>query len=194
MADETNRRSFLQLAIFGIGGAFSALLGVPIVAYVLDPRHRKGGNSDFKLVEGIRLDELERGKPAQGVVRDTRTDAWNLYPNDVVGRVWVVKVGERPAALNSQAQKDAFLLVFTTICPHLGCSVNLNGAGTGFQCPCHGAAFDHHGSKLEVEGHSNPANRPMDMLEWQIDELDPERILVKYENFEPSIAEKKKVG
>src|SRR5439155_17617809 len=97
MEPDPDRRSFLSFAIFGLGAIFSAILGVPIVAYLLDPRHRKGTESSFKLVEGIKLDELVKDSPKQGVIRDTRVDGWTLYPNDVIGRVWVVQVGDRPA-------------------------------------------------------------------------------------------------
>jgi menaquinol-cytochrome c reductase iron-sulfur subunit len=189
MAPETSRRCFLSWALFGLGGIFSAILGVPIVCYAIDPRHRKGKQSDFKLVEGIRLDELEENKPIQGVIRDTRRDGWILYPNDVVGRVWVILRGPRPANLESQEDKDKYLLVFTTICPHLGCSVNLNSSGDGFLCPCHKAAFAVDGAKNDAD--SNPAGRGMDTLEWQIDPANPERIKVRYQNFASSIKEKK---
>jgi Rieske Fe-S protein len=197
MAQETDRRSFLGWATIGLGAIFSAVFGAPIVAYVLDPRHRKGPKSDFKLVEGIKLDELDVGRPPrQGVVRDTRTDGWTLYPNDVIGRVWVVQIGARPAnpAAATAAEKAAYLVVFTTICPHLGCSVNVDSAGTGFACPCHNATF-----KLpdgERATAANPALRGMDTLEWEFDDADPDfnRIRVKYLNFETSKEEKKPIG
>jgi Rieske Fe-S protein len=196
MDQQPDRRSFLSFAIFGIGAVFSAIIGVPIACYVLDPRHRKGAGGDFKLVEGVNLADLRKeSTPKQGVIRDRRVDAWTLYPNDVIGRVWVVQVGDRPTdvANLTQAQKDAYLLVFTTICPHLGCSVNLNSEGHGFACPCHSATFKLDGDRATA---ANPALRGMDHLEWEFDEADPGHnlIKVKYENFVTSIAEKKKIG
>ncbi len=201
-----NRRTLLQFALFGIGAIFSTILGIPIVSYIIDPRNRTGPASSFKLVEGIKLDDLTVGVPRQGVLRDTRTDGWNLYPNDVLGRVWVVMQGPKPENLTTEAevvafnaktseQKAGYLLVFTTICPHLGCSVNLN-AGGSFTCPCHNASFGTNGSLVNLPDQPNPAARPLDTLEWKIDEKDPtfSRIEVKYQNFESSSAEKKVVG
>ena len=201
-----NRRTLLQFALFGIGGIFSAILGFPIVSYVIDPRNRTGPASNFKLVEGVKLDDLAISVPRQGVLRDTRTDGWNLYPNDVIGRVWVVMQGPKPAGLDTEAkviefnekpaaEKARYLVVFTTICPHLGCSINLNATGS-FTCPCHNAAFGTDGSLVNLPGQPNPAARPMDTLEWKIDEKDPtfSRIEVKYLNFQPSKAEKELVG
>jgi Rieske Fe-S protein len=203
MEQDTDRRSFLAWAIVGLGAIFSAIIGVPIVCFAMDPRHRKGPKSNFKLVDGIKLDELTLNSPKQGVISDTRIDGWTLYPNDVIGRVWVVPIAARPAGLSTreavenfnqdEAKKAAYLIVFTTICPHLGCSVNVAGAGAGFACPCHGATFTLSGARAHE---ANPAERGMDTLEWEIDAEDPDfnRIKVKYQNFVTSIKEKKPVG
>jgi Rieske Fe-S protein len=197
-----NRRSFLGFLIFGIGAIFSAILGVPIVLYFIDPRHRKGPASAMKIVDGVKLDELVVNTPAQGVVRDRRMDGWTLYPNDVIGRVWVMTMGPRPAGLNNKdavhafnrdaARKRAFLMVFSTICPHLGCSIN--AGGPAFTCPCHAATFNSDG-KRSVPA-SNPAQRGMDILDWEIDEDDPEfnRIMVTYKRYRANDAKKIPVG
>ena len=199
MTQEPHRRSFLSWAIFALGAVFSAILGIPVVCYTIDPRHRKNRQSQYKLVDGIVLEDLLVRSPRQGVIRDTRRDGWTLYPSDVVGRVWVVRVGDAPT-LRTDAEVDAYnadetrkknyLLVFTTICPHMGCSVNLDETGNEFACPCHNATFKVDGAKGDDPG--NPAPRGMDTLDWQIDKTDPKRnrILVKYQNFKASVAEK----
>jgi Rieske Fe-S protein len=196
---QPQRRSFLAFLIFGLGAIFNAILGVPIVCYILDPRHRKSPKSAMKLVEGVKLDDLQLNAPVQGVIRDTRVDGWTLYPSDVIGRVWVVLKQPVPwaaaadvAAFNEkkQADKDAFLLVFTTICPHLGCSVNLGGPA--FLCPCHSATFLFDGSQAVPA--TNPAKRGMDTLEWELDAADPKNIKVKYERFEALTATKTPTG
>lgn len=196
-----NRRSFLSFAIFGLGGIFSAILGIPIVCYFIDPRHRKGPASAMKLVDGVRLDELQVNQPVQGVVRDRRTDGWTLYPNDVIGRVWVVRKADRPANLTTKeaveafnadkARKDAYLAVFTTTCPHLGCSIN--AGGPGFSCPCHSATFNLNGTRAAA---GNPAQRGMDTLEWEIDVDDPDfnRIKVTYKRYRTNDPKKIPVG
>ncbi len=202
MDSEPNRRSILGWAVAGLNAIFAAVIGVPIICYAIDPRHRKGPKSELKLIDGVKLQELARNTPVQGVIRDRRVDGWTLYPNDVIGRVWVVQV-TRPtlttpsqvAAFNrlEMSEKEKFIIVFTTICPHLGCSVNLNNAGDGFACPCHAATFGLDGSRATE---ANPAKRGMDTLEWIIDADDPDinRILVKYQNFTTSIEEKKTTG
>lgn len=187
--DSSNRRSFLSFAIFGIGAIFSAILGFPITCYIIDPRNRKGPANAMKLVDGVKLSDLDLNKPVQGVVRDKRLDGWTLYPNDALGRVWVVQVGPKPANLAAMTdeQKKSYLQVFSTICPHLGCSVDLGP--TGFACPCHAATFNLDGKRSLA---SNPAKRGMDTLEWAIDTDDPDlnRILVTYKKYE-ALSDKK---
>jgi menaquinol-cytochrome c reductase iron-sulfur subunit len=190
MEADTDRRSFLGFLIVGLGAIFSAILGFPIVSYIVDARHRKAPRSEFKLVEGVNLGEVQPRAPVQGVLRDTRVDGWTLYPSDVLGRVWVVKLQELPANLpDAQAEKDRFLLVFTTICPHLGCSVNLGGPA--FACPCHAATFEIDGKRANAD---NPALRPMDTLEWKLDPDDPNRLHVKFQRFETLKEEKKPIA
>lgn len=195
MTETSDRRSFLGLAIVGLGAIFTAILGVPIVCYFLDPRNRKAPASSFRLLDGVKLDELAKNAPRQGVIRDTRVDGWTLYPNDVLGRVWVVQSGDRPdlstpaavEAFNAKpmSEKEKYLHVFTTICPHLGCSVNLDNSGHGFECPCHTAKFRLNGAMI-----SGPQKRGMDTLEWRVDANDPTRIEVAFKEFVASIEEK----
>ena len=168
-----NRRSLLKWATHGLGVLFAAALGVPAIAYLIDPRKRPAPQNDFRRV--ARLSELKEAVPYQVVIHDIRRDAWTLHPNDVIGRVWVVKLGEGDAAADYR--------VFTTVCPHLGCSVNFVEKGKLFICPCHGGTFELTGQRLEKPGFTNPAPRGMDQLECRRDPSDPQLIQVKYQNF-----------
>src|SRR6266849_6662574 len=100
------RRSFLRWAIYGLSALFSAVLGIPALFCLIDARNRPAARRGFRVVQGVKLTDLNDGKPRQGVIRDIRHDAWTLHPNDVIGRVWVVKRGND-------------LKAYTTICPHL---------------------------------------------------------------------------
>lgn len=183
MADK-ERRSFLRFATHALGGLFAAALGVPAACYLIDSRNRPAPQRGFRPVQGVRLADLRTNQPEQGVIRDTRQDAWTLHPNDVVGRVWVVKTGN----------DDASIRVFTTICPHLGCFINMNAdqsANPGFTCPCHSGKFQLNGA-LNLTAGQNPAPRGMDSLEWEKDATDPNLLLVKYENFIQGLAEKQR--
>ena len=187
-----SRRSLLQWATHGLGAIFAAILGFPVVCYLIDPLNRSGGVSGFRPVSGVRLSEVGDA-PVQGVIRNPRSDAWTRYPDDVVGRVWIHR--EKPGN-----EKDCFQ-VFTTTCPHLGCFVNCNPdqlENPGFTCPCHDGKFNLDGSrKPNTEIYSNPAPRGMDTLEFDVardpenpDPSNRDRLLVKFEFFKQATEEK----
>ena len=178
-APEPGRRSFLKLVTHLLGAAFGATLGVPALAYLVDPRNRPAPPGDFKTV--ARLSELKEGVPFEAVIRELRHDAWTLHPNDIVGRVWLIK------------QKDGSIKTFNTTCPHLGCSVNFEG--DKFVCPCHNGTFTIDGVRADPgAGRKNPAPRDMDSLEMKLAD-DPDNpkdkiVLVKFEVFKQGQAEK----
>jgi Rieske Fe-S protein len=163
------RRAFLKWATHGLGAVFATILGLPALAFLLDARQRPARTGQFKAV--AQLDDLTEGVPYQAVIREVRRDAWTLHPNDVIGRVWLIR-----------RDKDT-VDAFTTICPHLGCSVNFVEKDKLFICPCHGGTFDIAGQRQERPGLVNPAPRGMDRLECRRDPTDPQLIQVKYQNF-----------
>src|SRR5260221_5844949 len=174
----TGRRTFLKWATHGITAAFAATLGVPAAIYLLDPRNRPAPPGEFKTV--AKLSELRAGVPFEAIIHEVRQDAWTLHPNDIVGRVWLIRKGND-------------VTVFNTTCPHLGCSVNFEGEK--FVCPCHNATYTLDGVRTDPgAGRTNPAPRDMDSLEYKV-EPDPENpkdklILVKFQAFEQNKPEK----
>ena len=168
------RRAFLEWTIHGLGAIFAAVLGVPAALYLTDPRNRPARETGLRSV--ARLSDLTEGVPKEVVIRETRTDAWTLHPDDIVGRIWLVR---RPGD-----QVDAF----TTICPHLGCSIDWTG--DGFLCPCHGGRFDPAGRLRQPQQGSNPAPRDMDKLPLEKVPLPGENdfvIKVEYKRFKTSL-------
>ena len=83
------RRPFLQKVVHGMGALFGALVGIPAIAYLIDARNRPVPPGAFKKAADIK--DLKIGEPTQVVIRDVRQDAWTLHPNDVLGRVWLIR-------------------------------------------------------------------------------------------------------
>jgi menaquinol-cytochrome c reductase iron-sulfur subunit len=173
----TGRRSLLRWLIHGMGLIVAAILAIPAVAYLIDPRNRAGAGGAFKDVTKLSL--LPVGEPREFVIRATIRDAWNIRPNEVVGRVFLIR--------RNQDTNNPTVEAFTTICPHLGCSVAFTGdttpGQTAFQCPCHGGRFD-------VNGHVFPGNvapRNMDSLPVRVQPIpgdDADRMVqVEYMKF-----------
>ncbi len=183
------RRSLLEWLARAMGAACAAIVGVPTVRYLIDPlRRRPSEQRDFKRV--TRLDGLSTNIPREFAVRDIRQDAWTLYPEETIGRVWVVRRsdGTIPPA-------DAKVDVFATVCPHLGCAVQLDAAGKRFLCPCHKAGFRLSGERMNEKelGRKNPAPRDMDSLDCRIvqdDESQQWWVEVRFEKFKQGLTTK----
>jgi menaquinol-cytochrome c reductase iron-sulfur subunit len=181
----TGRRGFLRWAVHGLGAIVAVVVGAPALAYLLDPVVRwatkKGEGSDENFTDVAKLSELPlNGAPREFIVRETRRDGWTLYPEMIVGRVFLM----RQRSANGQEEIKAF----TTTCPHLGCSVNYTGNPTPdsvtFQCPCHGARFKLNGQRVDPE--HNVAPRNMDALAVRRKPDEPETIQVAYKNYRPN--------
>jgi menaquinol-cytochrome c reductase iron-sulfur subunit len=179
-AEGTGRRRFLKWLTHGLGAAFAATLGVPALLYLLDPRNRKPPSGDFRPV--AKLSELKDGQPVAFTIRESRRDAWTIHPSDIVGRVWLIRHGSDVTA-------------FTVTCPHLGCSINLEG--DRFVCPCHNGTFTLDGKRTDPgAGRRNPAPRDMDSLEVRLEPAvdDPKdqvvwvRFQVFYQNQQAKVA------
>jgi Rieske Fe-S protein len=184
------RRNFLRWAVHGLGAVFGAVLGFPAVVYLIDPRNRPARAPDMRPV--ARYSELSLRVPKEVVIRETRQDAWTLHPDEVVGRIWLVR-------LPDDAQGRPNVEVFTTTCPHLGCSIN--STGREFLCPCHGARYELTGRAIREEGGrriDNPAPRDMDSLKKELrpipGALGDYEILVEYQKFKAMTERKEPVG
>jgi Rieske Fe-S protein len=79
--------------------------------------------------------------------------------------VWLVRRTDE-----STPPEQAAVDVFATICPHLGCALQLDAAGKKFVCPCHKAGFRLSGERMAEKelGHKNPAPRNVDSLESRV--------------------------
>lgn len=184
-----NRRRLLQWLSGMIGAACAAVVAIPGVTYVFATVRRRDVNE--AVVRRVApLSVLRPGQAVALAITGSRRDAWTLYPEELIGRVWLVRrsADSTPAA---EAQVDAF----TTVCPHLGCEVQEAPGGKGFYCPCHKARFDQAGAPVSRQqlGQRNPAPRGMDSLECGVvqDESSGEWwVEVKYEKFEQGLTKK----
>jgi Rieske Fe-S protein len=79
-------------------------------------------------------------------------------------------------------------VIFSPICPHLGCYYNWNDAQNRFMCPCHGSQYTFDGTHV-----AGPAPRGLDPLPfreqtgaaevtWIVYQSNtPQRIVVSYQ-------------
>ena len=169
-ASAKGRRRFLVRAAAAILGALAAL--VPIASGLLvflGPLRRQKREGRF-----VRVAPLD-AVPADGVPRRfpiiaERTDAWNHYPAEPIGAVYLSRTS------------DGLLLALNVACPHAGCFVVYDSAGAQFRCPCHSSMFDVDGTRSDpIEA---PAPRSLDSLACEIRaEGSGKEIWVKFQNF-----------
>lgn len=174
------RRGFFATAFAYLVGLFC--LAVPTAAGVvtfLNPlrKKRQGGAPAGEFTRVANLDDLpEDGTPVRVPVLADRRDAWNYFPEQPVGAVWLRRT------------EEGQVLAFQGECPHLGCDITFVKAEGGqpgvFRCPCHeNPTFDLQGTLLQVDS-SSP--RDLDALDVKIENND---VLVKFQEFTPGISE-----
>ena len=177
--EEPRRDFFTQVAALATG----AFLGiVPLfagLAVFLDPlrkrtRRSEGGADEQGFLKVAPLDGLlQGGAPRRYEVIDDRTDAWNLFPREAVGAVYLVRPVDGPVR------------AFNVKCPHAGCSVDYKPESACYQCPCHDSSFK--SADGTIANPNSPSPRGLDELE--VVERDG-LVWVKYEEFQPGTSHK----
>lgn len=188
------RRDVLAWISRGLAAATAATVGVPGVQYVLGTlKPSPSESATFRRV--ARLADLPAARPLLVPVLGQKQDAWIRHADEVLGRVWLVR-REAPqtgvAASTADAGPSCEVQAFTSLCPHMGCQIQLRGPGASFVCPCHKATFGLDGARLSPQetGERNHAPRGMDRLESRVvrDEATGEWwVEVQYEKFVPGL-------
>jgi Rieske Fe-S protein len=141
------------------------------VVSLLNPLRQKSQAGKF-----LRLAALETlpddGTPRQFPVVMDRTDAWNRFPNEPVGAVFLRRIKQR-------------VLAFQVICPHAGCYVGYDEAKRQFYCPCHQARFALDGKR---DSDKCPSPRDLDTLEVEL--RGGNEVWVKYQTFRTGTPQK----
>ena len=173
---ERNRRSFMKNATIAIGGAMGVIAGVPLLRYVLHPVRRKIVTPPDSAIDVIAEADLVPGAaPVRlPIVANGVRDAWNNLNNVAIGACWVEK------------KTDGSISAFTSVCPHLGCSVSYSAESDDYQCPCHNSAFHRSGEKKG----QGPSKRGLDPLEVKVEKG---RVKVVYQRFRNDVSEREPV-
>jgi len=131
MEDESilSRRRFLSRVSLALGGLASAVVGIPILAYLLSPLLEQTPNDwrDVGLVENFRI-----GETVEVAYDDPSPLPWAGQTARTA--VWLRRSGE------------ADFTAFSVNCTHLGCPVNWRPDASLFLCPCHGGVYYADGS------------------------------------------------
>ena len=173
MSDEANippssddRRTFFKKVLaVAIGTLIVLVPSAAGITVLFDPLRRKSNKAEFLPVTNLDAlpdDDLPRSFQ---VVADRR-DAWNLYPAQRIGAVYLRRNKDKVTAFN-------------VVCPHLGCFVDAAPDGT-YKCPCHNSSFNKDGSL--IAGSVSP--RGLDELEIDQAALKQGLVKVRFQNFQ----------
>jgi menaquinol-cytochrome c reductase iron-sulfur subunit len=166
-----DRRSFLAM-LLGVGSVLvGALLGVPLLRFALFPLLRR--TTELKSSPVGDLSEFSSlTEPILRTIQIEQVDGWRKA------------VSEKAVYITKDQQGK--VLVLTSVCPHLGCTVPWNKEKKQFICPCHGGTFMPDGTRV-----SGPSLRGMDSLEASQQDG---KLMVKFQYFRQLVADKEVVG
>jgi menaquinol-cytochrome c reductase iron-sulfur subunit len=200
-SDEVSRRTFMANATIVIGGIVGVVLTVPIIGSLLPPKNASAGS--WAPLSAQELDALQKAtdKPVKMTFTLKFTDGY-LPEQSASEYVWGIKIdpakfrAARPDIFNQPGGKPNVpydvvslgFVVFSPICPHLGCYYNWSDAQNRFMCPCHGSQYTFDGTHV-----AGPAPRGLDPLPlreqsgtaevtWIVYQSNtPQRIVVSYQ-------------
>src|ERR1043165_8747563 len=173
MEGATTRRGLLGTVAAGLSALLGAALSVPFLAALASPARRDAApvRPAGGFLPVIALADLPRGVPKRVEITADDVDGWARQERRVLGAVWLIK----------HSRED--VKAYSTVCPHLGCSIN--AAPSGFACPCHTSAFSAQG---EVVG--GPSPRSMDPLEVKVEK---DTVMVRYARFRQGQARREEI-
>jgi Rieske Fe-S protein len=144
-----SRRDFVKLTTAAVGTFISAVIGLPAIAYLIEPSLKASGAAAW--IPLGKMDAYEIGKPSLATFTRSKVNGWEKTV-DSYG-VFVLRKSETE------------VLAFSNKCTHLSCRVNWNQDQQQYLCPCHDAHFDINGKIL-----AGPPPRPLDTFETKVED------------------------
>jgi menaquinol-cytochrome c reductase iron-sulfur subunit len=122
--EEITRRHFLERICLGLGGLCAAVLGIPLVGFIVSPLFRKTPRNWVSVGE---IGDFEVGKTVNVTIIDPSPLPWAGVTAKTA--VWLRRVN------------DQQFIAFSVNCTHMGCPVRWLPSAELFMCPCHGGVY-----------------------------------------------------
>lgn len=147
--NKLERKGFLGLATWAIGGLIGLGMGIPAVSYIIGPSLQKISDQEWIFLGPS--SKVELGTPT-------------LFKTTIQRQTgWVVTDEEVSTYLYTEEGRD--YIAFSNICTHLGCRVRWIEDQAQFFCPCHNAVFNRDGEVV-----SGPPPRALDRYEVKVED------------------------
>jgi Rieske Fe-S protein len=141
--NDLSRRDFIRVTTGIVGGLIAAAVGVPAIAYLLDPAFQAGAKEGWVPIGNVA--DMQVGKPYPFSFTRVQVNGWERTSTSRGG--FAIRRSEDPNDL----------LILNSRCTHLACTVNWHEETQSFLCPCHDAQFSMEGAVL-----GGPPPRPLD--------------------------------
>ena len=126
----TSRRGFLFTLGLALNGVAAALVGIPVIGYLVGPVRRRAEQAWISLGP---LQSFPAGQTRLATYENPFRVAWDGATANIP--CWVRRIdGER-------------FQIFAINCAHLGCPVRWFAQSRLFMCPCHGGVYYEDGSR-----------------------------------------------
>lgn len=135
MSEPVSRRNFIKGITAAVGGLIATVIGVPTIAYLIDPALREGAKEAWIPIG--KLENMEIGKPYPFSFTRVQVNGWERTATSHGG--FVIRKSEAPDDL----------LILNSKCTHLACTVNWSENDQVYLCPCHDAKFGAQGEVLD---------------------------------------------
>jgi menaquinol-cytochrome c reductase iron-sulfur subunit len=119
-----SRRRFLEKLSITLAGFCAAIVGLPLVGFVIAPLFRKVPEQWVSLGK---VSDFQIGKTVTVTVTDTSPLPWAGIT--AKNAVWL------------RRESDTTFIAFSANCTHLGCPVRWMEGAELFMCPCHGGVY-----------------------------------------------------
>ena len=174
---DITRRKFLANATIVVGGVVGLGVGIPVIASTVPTKELMAGSKTWYPLNEDEFNKLQASTDTPIKIFFHHKVADGYIVTDTAEYVWGIKISpdveakmraERPDLFQSDPGKvdfDVFNLgfvMFSPICPHLGCHYDWKLAAGRFVCPCHGSTYTKYGKHL-----TGPAPRGLDPLPFR---------------------------
>ncbi len=176
--DSEPRRGFLvkfaTIVVGGLAGLIPLAAGLRVFFFPITSPKKRG---EFVRVTSLAALPTD-GSPQRFPVIKDQTDAFNRFPEEPVGMVY----------LRLTSQEPTEVVAFQAVCPHLGCMVDFVAKKNHFSCPCHESFFEVDGERINPK--TCPAPRSLDTLDVDADRLAQGEVWVDFKKFRTGTPEK----
>jgi Rieske Fe-S protein len=171
--EEISRRQFMARATITIGGIIGVALAIPIVGSLIPEASSSKGSWSALTADELTQLQQATSKPVKMTFTLKYKDGY-LPEQSADEYVWGIKIdpakfkAARPDIFDTPGGNVDFdavnlgFVIFSPICPHLGCRFNWVDASNKFACPCHGSQYNLDGTHT-----AGPAPRGLDPLPFQ---------------------------